>query len=213
MLINYKEQRKLMVYLMKELQIKDKKVLKAMLKIPREEFVPEILKESAYENIPLSIGSNQTISQPYTVAFMLELLEVKKGNKVLEIGTGSGYNAALLSELTGKDGKVITIETIEKLYENSKDLLKNYKNIEVIHSDGSLGYKKESPYDRIIVTAGCPVIPNLLINQLKNNGILICPVGSPESVMLKIIKTDNSIKKEVFGYFYFVPLRGEAGFN
>jgi protein-L-isoaspartate(D-aspartate) O-methyltransferase len=194
--------------------IKDKKVLEAMEKIPREEFVLEQFHNEAYANVPLPIGQDQTISQPYTVAFMLEALELKEGNKVLEIGTGSGYNACLIAEIVGKKGKVYTIEIIPELVELAKKNIKKagMKNIEVIGGDGSRGYEKAKPYDRIIITAGAPKIPEPLTKQLKQGGILVGPVGSMyEQNMIKIIKKRKELIKKDLGLFIFVPLKGKYG--
>ncbi|MEM4266685.1 MAG: protein-L-isoaspartate(D-aspartate) O-methyltransferase [Candidatus Nanoarchaeia archaeon] len=194
--------------------IKDKKVLQAMEKIPRHEFVPKELQEDAYANIPLPVGQGQTISQPYTVAFMLEALELKEGQKVLEIGAASGYNACLIAEIVGKKGKVYTIEIIPELVKLAKENIKRIgiRNIRVIYGDGSKGYAKAKPYDRIIITAGAPEVPKPLIKQLKNNGILVGPIGQMYSQnMIKITKTRKGITKKDLGYFVFVPLKGKYG--
>lgn len=193
--------------------IKDKAVLSAIEKIPREDFVPDYLKSRAYEDVALSVGFGQTISQPYTVAFMLQALELKKADKVLEIGTASGWNAALISILIGQKGKVFTTEIIPELAKSAKLKLKKFKNIKVIAADGSIGLKEFDPFDKIIVAAACPKIPRELIDQLKENGILIAPVGPEhEQELIKITKS-KTIKKEVLGNFIFVPLRGKHGFN
>ncbi len=194
--------------------IRDKKVLQAMEKIPRHEFVPRAMEEEAYANVPLPIGQGQTISQPYTVAFMLEALELKEGQKVLEIGAASGYNACLIAEIVGKKGKVYTIEIIPELVKLAKENINKMgmKNIRVVHGDGSRGYAKAQPYDRIIITAGAPEVPKPLIEQLKNNGILVGPVGSVYSQnMIKIKKTRKGIIKKDLGCFVFVPLKGKYG--
>jgi len=193
--------------------ITDRKVINAFKKIPRENFLPKPLKEYAYEDRPLPILKQQTISQPTTIMIMTQALDLKKGQKVLEVGTGSGYQAALISELIGKNGKLYTLEIIKELVKFSKENLKNLKNVKVIKGDGSIGYKKEAPYDKIIVTAATPKIPKQLIKQLKINGILVVPVGNIYSQrMLKIIKKDKLIKKDL-GEFVFVPLKGRYGFS
>lgn len=194
--------------------IKDKKVLEAMEKIPRHEFVPRSMEGEAYSNVPLPIGYGQTISQPYTVAFMLEALELKEGNKVLEVGTASGYNACLIAEIVGKKGKVYTIEIIPELVKTAEENIKKagIKNIKVVHGDGSRGYEKAKPYDRIILTAGAPSVPKPLIKQLKYGGILVGPIGSMCSQnMIKITKTKKGLIKKDIGLFIFVPLKGRYG--
>ncbi|MEK6917053.1 MAG: protein-L-isoaspartate(D-aspartate) O-methyltransferase, partial [Nanoarchaeota archaeon] len=189
----------------------NKNVLDAIRKIKRELFIPEEFMDQAYTNHPLYIGYGQTISQPYTVAFMVELLELKKGQKVLEIGAGSGYNAAVMSYLVGDKGKIITTEIIHNLTENAKKNLKKLeiKNVEVIHKDGSRGYEEQMPYDRIIVTAATPDIKNEWIEQLKNEGILVLPLENHYSsqTMIKIKKSGDKLIEEAHGYFKFVPLR------
>ena len=193
--------------------ITDKRVINAFKKIPRENFLPKNLKEYAYEDRPLPILKQQTISQPTTIMIMTQALEVKQGNKILEIGAGSGYQSALLSILVGKKGRIFTIEIIPELVKFAKNNLKNFKNVEVIQGDGSKGYKKQSPYDRIIITAACPQIPGSLIEQLKTDGILIVPIGNIYSQkMLKIIKKKNQIITKDLGDFMFVPLKGKYGF-
>ena len=139
---------------------------------------------------------------------------MKPGNKILEIGTASGYNTALLSQLTGKQGKVCTLEIIKELCTMAKKNLKNYKNVHVICADGSQGYKKEAPYDRIIVTAAAPRIPKPLQQQLKNNGKLVIPAGNKlEQKMIVATKTNNTITTKSIGDFIFVPLTGKYGFK
>ncbi len=191
--------------------IKDKRVLDSILKIKREKFILKEKIKEAYENKPMEIGYGQTISQPYTVAFMIENLELKEGSKVLEIGSGSGYNAAIMSQIA----KIIySIEIIPELVEFAKSNLKKskIKNVKIIQGDGSIGYKKEAPYDRIIVTAASPEIQEELLNQLNENGILIIPVGNLGSQeMIKIKKINGKIKKEILGEFTFVPLKGKYG--
>jgi protein-L-isoaspartate(D-aspartate) O-methyltransferase len=186
--------------------LKSKSVIEAFRKIRREDFILEEHKNEAYGNYPLPIGEGQTISQPLTVAFMTEALGVKKGQKILEIGAGSGYQAAILSEIAG-DGRIITVEINEKVFEFAKKNLKNFKNVTVIHGDGSMGYEKEAPYDRIIVTASAPEVPGMLTGQLKKGGKLVVPVGN-EMILLE--KNDR-IKKTMLGYFSFVPLLGKFG--
>lgn len=209
--------RQKLIELLREEGINDERVLAAMSKVKRECFVDEQEKEYAYLNHPLSIGCNQTISQPYTVAFMTELLEVNPGNKVLEIGTGSGYQCAILKEL-GAD--VYSVERIEALY------LKAKKNLEALDykvnlklGDGTLGWEENAPYDRIIVTAGSPRVPEPLFNQLEFEGIMVIPIGDTYSQdMYKIRKyldSTGKIRKNIKTYkeFVFVPLIGKEGWD
>lgn len=199
--------------------IKDEKVIEAFRHINREFFVLPHLKEEAYLDVPLPIGHGQTISQPTTIAIMTENLELENGMKVLEVGTGSGYQSALIGHIIGKRGHVFTTELIQDLANSAKQALKKagIENVTVIESDGSMGYSQEAPYDRIIVTAACPEIPQELIKQLKKNGIMILPVGSLEAQkMLKIRKIDEEGKLldvKNLGDFVFVPLRGKYGFR
>src|SRR4030043_1466675 len=167
--------------------IKDKKVLDAFKKVPRDIFVDEAYRNSAYEDRPLPIGSGQTISQPYIVALMTESLELIGNEKVLEIGTGSGYQVAILAELAKE---VYTVEIVTSLHERNKKLLSGYKNIKMSNHDGYLGWKEHSPYDRIIVTAAPDHIPPPFIEQLKEGGIMIIPVGlsSWGQTLYKVIK-------------------------
>ena len=195
--------------------IKDKKVIDAFKKVPREYFIRDGYETEAYGDYPLPIGMGQTISQPTTVMIMTEALEVKKGQKILEVGAGSGYQAAILSKLVGKKGKIITTEFIPELAEFAAYNLKKakIKNVEVIHYDGSQGYEKEMPYDRIIVTAACPGIPKPLIEQLKDQGIIIAPVGSFFGQdMVKGVKKKGKLETENLGSFVFVPLKGKYGY-
>jgi protein-L-isoaspartate(D-aspartate) O-methyltransferase len=182
------------------------KVLAAMLEIPREEFVSEASKDLAYEDEALSIGFGQTISQPYTVAFMTHLLDLKGKEKVLEIGTGSGYQAALLGHLARE---VYSIERISELAKEAKVRLKRqgFKNVFVREGQGEFGWKDKAPFDAIIVTAGVEEIPQELFSQLKNGGILVAPVGEgSDKKMTRYTKKGGNITKEEFGVFNFVPL-------
>jgi protein-L-isoaspartate(D-aspartate) O-methyltransferase len=184
-----------------------KEILDAFSKVKREDFVPENLKPCAHEDTALSIGKGQTISQPYTIAMMLSLLELKKSQKVLEAGSGCGYVLALISKIVGENGKVFGIEIIKELVEKSKKNLKDYKGIKVYNRDGALGLKEESPFDRILISAACKEIPKKLLSQLKNNGIIVAPVGSKYEqslVAVKRVKNKFIVKKEIPG-FIFVP--------
>lgn len=196
--------------------LKSKNIEDALRKYKREFFVPENLKYLAYKDFPISIGYNQTISQPSTVVIMTEALEVKKGEKVLEIGTGSGWQAAILSYLVCEKGFVYTIEIIHELVEFAKNNLKKLKikNVEVFEGDGSLGLKEKAPFDKIIVTAACPDIPKPLLEQLKIGGIMVIPVGNLYlQDMLVIKKSKDKIEKKSIGSFMFVPLVGKYGFK
>ncbi len=208
--------KKLVEYLKSVGVIKSEKVEKAFLETPRHLFVPKNLIPHAYQDVPLPIGAGQTISQPTTVAIMTELLDVKEGNKVLEIGTGSGWQAAILSRLVGT-GKVYTIERLKSLCETAKNNLKklDIKNVEVVCKDGSDGLKEKAPFDRIIVTAAVPKIPSILLQQLKIGGKLVAPVGSlVGQKMVLVEKKRGEIRAEqIPDVFRFVPLRGKYGFK
>ena len=183
------------------------KILDVIRSVKREKFIPEKYKKQSYENIPLPIGYKVTISQPYTAAFMLQELELKKGQKVLEIGTGSGYNAALISKLIGEKGKLYTLEIIPELAESAKKNLKNYKNVRVLVRDGSEGLKEKAPFDRIIQTAASGRLQKKLIRQLKVDGIYLAPIGpSYSQKLVKVRKTKHGIKYNSLGDFIFVPL-------
>lgn len=211
---NYKQRglRNKLVKILQNKGIKDPNVLQAIGKVPRHVFFDNALLEHAYQDKAFPIGEGQTISQPYTVAFQTEKLEIKPGDKVLEIGTGSGYQACILLEL---GTKVYTIEYNKKLYETAKSFLPKlgYKPY-FFYGDGSKGIPAKAPFDKIIVTAGAPVVPDALINQLAEGGILVIPVGNREKqVMLKIRKKNGQLIKEEFDYFSFVPLLGEQGWK
>lgn len=208
---NYREQgaRKKLVALLKERGIADEKVLAAIGKVPRHYFFDETFWNQAYKDIAFPIGEGQTISQPYTVAYQTELLHVRKGNKVLEIGTGSGYQTCILVEL---GAKVYTIERQEKLYERTKEVLpKMGYQPEFFLGDGSLGIPERAPYDQILVTAGAPVVPEVLLKQLKIGGILVIPVGdSKEQKMVTVLRvSETEYEKIVLDTFRFVPLVGD----
>ncbi|MDO8740955.1 MAG: protein-L-isoaspartate(D-aspartate) O-methyltransferase [Candidatus Woesearchaeota archaeon] len=199
----------------KEKIVKNEKVLEAFKAVPRELFILGGYEHEAYGDYPLPIQAGQTISQPTTVMIMTDALNVKEGQKILEIGTGSGYQAAILADLVGKKGKVITTEIIKELVEFSKNNIGKLKikNIKILHSDGSEGYIKEALYDRIIVTAACPKIPQPLVDQLKEGGIIVAPVESIlGQEMVKGIKKNGKLITASLGYFSFVPLKGKHGY-
>jgi len=192
--------------------IKDKKVIEAFLIVPREKFVSENLKEFAYDDTPLPIGEGQTISQPYIVALMTELLQLKGGEKVLEIGTGSGYQAAILSEI-GCD--VYSVERIPSLATRAGKILQQLGYIVKIKiGDGTLGWEEYAPYDGIIVTAAGPRTPQSLLTQLKEGGRIVMPVGDMYlQELIRITKVKGKFIKENFGGCQFVPLKGKEGWN
>lgn len=208
--------RKELVEKLKSSGISDEKVLNAIGAVKREFFVNEEFKRYAYDNNALPINCNQTISQPYTVAFMTELLELKGGEKILEIGTGSGYQAAVLKEL-GAD--VYSIEKYDELYLKAKNILEslNYK-LHLKSGDGTKGWTEFAPYDGIIVTAGSPKIPDILIDQLKTGGRLVIPVGNRYEQQIwqvkKVLKNgDYTLDLKKFSNFKFVPLVWEEGWD
>ncbi len=193
--------------------IKDPNVLKAIGAVPRHFFFENAFLEHAYQDKAFPIGQGQTISQPFTVAYQTELLEIKKGDRVLEIGTGSGYQCCVLLEI-GAD--VYTIEYNKVLYEETRTFLPTIGYLAHFkHGDGTLGWPLFAPYDKIIVTAGAPKVPKPLIEQLAIGGKLVIPVGDSENqVMYRLTKVnETTIEKEEFDYFKFVPLRGKEGWK
>ena len=195
--------------------VRDPLVLAAMRAVQREAFVPKELRREAYDDTPLPIGSGQTISQPYTVAFMIEALGLRGGEKVLEIGTGSGYAAAILSEIASD---VFTIERIGQLAESAARNLASAgcDNVHVRHADGTEGWSEESPFDAILVSAGAPDVPKTLIRQLKVGARMVVPVGSdPRSQELIRItrRGDDEFEREDIADVRFVPLIGKEGWE
>jgi protein-L-isoaspartate(D-aspartate) O-methyltransferase len=193
--------------------IKDKRILSAFSVIPREEFIPAEYKDSAYEDYPIGIGCGQTISQPYIAALMTELLFLQGNERVLEIGTGCGYQSAILSVLCEE---VFTIERIPELAESARKIFDKlgFNNISVIIKDGSLGLKEFAPYQGIIVTCAAPDVPKALKQQLADNGRLVAPVGSRHSQELVLIeKSSGHFKEKSFGLCAFVPLIGKYGWD
>ncbi len=193
--------------------IHDERVLRAMRKVPRHLFVDESSRYKAYEDMALPINEGQTISQPYMVAVMTELLELKGTEKVLEVGTGSGYQAAILAELSKK---VYTIERFEKLAQEAEEKFRalGYNNINVRTGDGTLGWTEEAPFDRIIITAGTPRVPDPLIQQLAQGGIIVGPVGERFSQQLvKVKKSAQGLSEEFHTVCVFVPLVGKYGWD
>ena len=197
--------------------LKSPNIINAFKTVPRELFVPSEYANYAYDDIPLPIGRSSTISQPSTVAIMLEFLEPKENEMVLEIGAGSGWQACLLASCVGKKGKVVTIE-IDKFIADlaRRNIAKTgSRNTEVIEGDGSVGYSKGAPFDKIIYTAAVPEVPKVVLDQLKVKGTLVAPVGNEFIQILKIINktSEKSIKEKDFGSFLFVPLKGKFGFK
>mgnify|MGYP001293458714 FL=1 len=208
---NYREQgaRKQLVKQLEKKGIEDKNVLRAIGKVPRHFFFDETFWKQAYRDIAFPIGDGQTISQPYTVAYQSELLHVKKGDKVLEIGTGSGYQTCILLEL---GAEVYTIERQESLYNRTIQVLPymGYK-AHFFLGDGSKGIPQHAPYDKIIVTAGAPFVPDVMLKQLKLGGILVIPVGDEkEQKMVTILRVgENDFERIELDTFRFVPLVGD----
>ena len=196
--------------------LKSSELENALREVEREFFVPNPMKYLAYRDTPLYIGSNQTISQPSTVVAMTEALNIREGQKILEIGTGSGWQAAVLAKLVGEKGMVYTVEIIEELVKFAKENMEKLKikNVKVVKGDGSKGLKRYAPYDRIVVTAGSPEIPKTLLGQLKPNGIMVIPVGNLYLQRMYVVKkSKGKIEKKSIGSFMFVPLRGRFGFK
>jgi protein-L-isoaspartate(D-aspartate) O-methyltransferase len=213
----YERARRLMVEELKALgYIVSKEVEEAMLAIPREVFVPEDQRPYAYEDRPLPIGFGQTISAPSVVARMTELLQVRKGQKVLEVGTGSGYQASILAWLVGEKGHVWTIERILELAARAKGAIESIglgDRVTVIVGDGSLGYPEAAPYDRVIVTAAAPRPPHSLLSQLSVNGRMVIPIGGRSSQVLTVFEKKGPDSYEEFYDLevLFVPLVGAEG--
>jgi len=207
-------QRKGLVKLLQSKGIKDLKVLQAINTIPRHWFIPQDFEAYAYQDNAFPIESGQTISQPYTVAYQTELLQVKSGDKILEIGTGSGYQAAVLCML---GAKLYSIERIEELHTEAKRLLDILSlKAHLILGDGTMGAAQFAPYDKIIVTAGSPHIPMSYIKQLKVGGVIVIPVGKTQEsqkMILAVKQADGSIKHDIKGDFKFVPLLGKQGWK
>jgi len=193
--------------------IKDTRVLGVMARVPRHLFLESELRNQAYEDHPLPIGANQTISQPYMVALMAEALELKGTERVFEVGTGSGYLAAVLSELCAE---VFSVETVEKLASKARTVLTNlgYRNVSVLMGDGTLGWEEHSPYDAVVISAAAPCIPRPLLEQLKTPGYLVFPMGEKElQTLVRIRKDKAGIREEYLGECQFVKLKGQYGWE
>lgn len=211
----FKDRREILVSsLKKEGIIKTAEVEKAFLEVPRENFVPEMIKDYAYVDTPLEIGNGQTISAPHMVAIMCEALDIKKGQSILEIGAGSGYHAAIVSKIVGENGHVYTVERFPSLAERAKKNLENagIKNVTVETGDGSEGLPQHAPYERIYVTCAAPEIPKPLVEQLKDLGKMLVPVGRLICNLELIEKKGNKVTSEDICGCSFVPLIGKHGF-
>jgi protein-L-isoaspartate(D-aspartate) O-methyltransferase len=211
---NYAVRREAMVlHQLVRRDIRDKLVLDAMRKVPREQFVPEVERDFAYTDGPLPIGAGQTISQPYIVALMSEALQLKGGERVLEIGTGSGYAAAILAEIAAE---VFTVERVKELADRAAEVLirQGYVNAHVKHGDGTLGWAERAPYDAIVVTAGGPKVPESLRQQLAVGGRLVMPVGTSPSyqTLVEVVRSsEDRFDSTNLGEVRFVALVGKEG--
>jgi len=189
----------------------------AMLRVPREEFLPESIRDDAYVDTPLPIGDGQTISAPHMVAIMVEHLDLRPGMKVLEIGAGSGYHAAVCAEIVGQDGRIYTVERISSLAAFAEANLKKTgyaSTVTVVFGDGTNGLPEHAPYDRMFVAAGAPDIPPPLTEQIAEGGRLLVPVGGRfYQDLIRIEKRGAKLKKESLGGCVFVPLIGEHGYH
>jgi len=207
----HKGLRKKLVDSIREKGIEDIRVLKALEAVPRHFFMDSSFLEFAYQDKPFPIGSGQTISQPYTVAFQTQLLQVQAGMKVLEIGTGSGYQACILAHM---GARVFSVERQRRLYLKTKMFLEEQGwKVKTFLGDGNLGLPTFAPFDRILITAAAPEIPQQLISQLKPGGIIVLPLGGgDDQIMLRLTKKpDGSLDREQHGMFRFVPLLGDIG--
>src|SRR5436305_15193258 len=201
----HKGLRKKLVEVIRSKGITNEKILHAIERIPRHFFLDSAFDEVAYEDKAFPIAERQTISQPYTVAYQTQLLEVKSFDKVLEIGTGSAYQASVLAEL---GAQVYTIERQKKLFELNKkyEYIRKYPNIKLFYGDGYEGLPTYAPFDKVIITAAAHDIPQKLIDQMKVGGMMVIPVGTEVQVMKRIIKTEDGIKEEIYDKFSFVPM-------
>ena len=211
----YQIPRERMIRLLREhYKIHDETVLQAMSEVPRHLFVPDALKSQAYKDNALPIASKQTISQPFIVARMTELLELNENSKVLEIGAGSGYQTAILARLARK---IYAIERVPNLAKEAKEKLDklNIKNVDLICADGTLGWNAHAPFDAILVAAGSPTIPEPLLKQLKIGGRLVLPVGENQQTqeLIRVSRNEKGFATEDFGACAFVPLIGEHGWS
>jgi len=211
------EREKLIEDLISAGYLKSPRIIAAFRKVPRHEFVPPELREYAYSDQPLPIGHGQTISAPSMIAIMMETLDLRPGQKVLEVGAGSGYNAALLAEVVGKDGRVVSIERVPALVDFSRENLRRagYSNVSVVLGDGTLGYPDEAPWDRILVTACAPQVPQPLLDQLADGGKIGLPLGRHEMYQIWTVveKREDKMETREYGGCAFVPLIGRYGWK
>ena len=212
MIDNYRHKglRKKLVEELADKGIKDESVLQAILEIPRHYFLDAVFTEQAYTNMAFQIGAGQTISHPYTVAFQTELLKLKKGDKVLEIGTGSGFQTAVLCEI---GAKVFSIERQKELFLKTKELIPKLKySPKLKYGDGYKGWPTFAPFDKIIITCGAPFIPEDLVDQLKNGGRMVIPLGEGKvQEMVLLVKNENGeLSQKSYGKFSFVPMLKET---
>ncbi|DAC73041.1 MAG TPA: protein-L-isoaspartate O-methyltransferase [Thermoplasmata archaeon] len=207
------ERERLIINLLQNGYIKTEPVKQAFLTVPREAFIPDFLKTYSYVDTPLDIGQGQTISAPHMVAIMCEALDIKKGQKILEVGTGSGYHAAIVAQLVGETGKVYTIERFESLAKKGKENLKQIgcTNVIVEVGDGSCGLPSYQPYDRIYVTCAAPCMPQPLIDQLHDPGKLLVPIGDMYCELTLLEKEKGKTAVHHLGGCVFVPLVGKYG--
>lgn len=203
----YQKQRQFLVNALQVKGILDEDVLKAINTIPRELFMKDRHKENAYKDKPFPIGQGQTISQPFTVAYQTQLLKVEPGDKVLEVGTGSGYQACVLASM---GCEVFSVERQKKLFDKNENFayLKSFSNLHLFYRDGYEGLPEHAPFDKILITAAAPEVPDELVAQLKMPGIMVLPLGVPPTqIMLRLSKLENGeILEEDFGNFSFVPM-------
>ncbi|UCD91689.1 MAG: protein-L-isoaspartate(D-aspartate) O-methyltransferase [Methanobacteriota archaeon] len=216
--MSYEKERERMVANLRMVgHIKSREVVEAMRAIPRHVFVPESARSSAYHDTPLPIGEGQTISAPHMVGIMLERLDLKKGQNVFEVGGGSGYHAALVAHMVGEKGRIISMERIEVLAERARKAIEECglrERVAVVVGDGSLGWEKGAPYDRIFITCASPEIPPPLVDQLKEGGKLLTPLGSRYlQTLVQVEKKGKKLKRKTYGGCVFVPLVGEYGFS
>ncbi len=214
----YEEERKnLVAKLVQRGYVKSQPVITAMESVPRHLFLPKELEKYAHSDTPLNIGKGQTISAPHMIGMMLDLMELEKGHKVLEVGGGSGYHAALLGYLVGGAGHVFSIEIIEELAARAEDNITAvglHDRVTIINSDGSKGLPEHAPFDRITAACSAPSVPDPLVEQLADPGIMVLPVGTGYSQNLILVKKENGqITRKDYGGVAFVPMRGEHGFD
>ncbi|RLF64556.1 MAG: protein-L-isoaspartate O-methyltransferase [Thermoplasmata archaeon] len=208
------EKERLIRHLMQSGYLTSDSVIDAMMEVPREIFVPESMRKYAYNDTPLEIGYGQTISAPHMVAIMSEALDLKRNSRVLEVGTGTGYHAAVTAKIV-RDGHVYTVERIKELAEKAMANFEKLgiKNITVIVGDGSLGLPEYSPFDRIYATCAAPAVPPRLVEQLSNGGKMLVPVGGRICDLILVEKADGKITEKNLGGCSFVPMVGEGGYD